>query len=157
MRMETKCLVSSKTIEAAERIFNLWDYKYGELIDCSFEYDDVSVLDVMAKVIKLVHQMESSGQKDEFVIFGKCDTDYDCTIFSIEYSGDDPMVKSLRADPEEDERRYYKFYDAEHKKIPKLLKNEYYRTFRQAIKEDLPLGGFITVGYDKWVKSILAT
>ena len=122
MRMETEYLVSAKTAEAADRIVNLWGHTYGKQDDCSFEDYDNDVFGVMEKVIKLVHQMEISGQKDEFIIVGKCDTDYDCAIFAIEYSGDEPLIKASQADPEENEGRYYQFCDAEYEEIQKLLK-----------------------------------
>ena len=105
MRMETEYLVSAKTAEAADRIVNLWGHTYGKQDDCSFEDYDNDVFGVMEKVIKLVHQMEISGQKDEFIIVGKCDTDYDCAIFAIEYSGDKPLIKASQADPEKNEGR----------------------------------------------------
>lgn len=156
MRMETEYLVSAKTAEAADRIVNLWGHTYGKQDDCSFEDYDNDVFGVMEKVIKLVHQMEISGQKDEFIIVGKCDTDYDCAIFAIEYSGDEPLIKASQADPEENEGRYYQFCDAEYEEIQKLLKRNKNRTFKQAIKDELPLGGFLSISYDEWVKSILS-
>ena len=156
MRMETEYLVSAKTAEAADRIVNLWGHTYGKQDDCSFEDYDNDVFGVMEKVIKLVHQMEISGQKDEFIIVGKCDTDYDCAIFAIEQSGDEPLIKASQADPEENEGRYYQFCDAEYEEIQKLLKRNKNRTFKQAIKDELPLGGFLSISYDEWVKSILS-
>ena len=77
-----------------------------------------------------MHQMEISGQKDEFIIVGKCDTDYDCAIFAIEYSGDEPLIKASQADLEENEARYYQFCDAEYEEIQKLLKRNKNRTFK---------------------------
>lgn len=156
MRMETEYLVSAKSAEALDRIFNQWGDTYDKEDDCSFESYDTDVFGVMEKVIKVVHQMEECGQKDEFTVVGKCDTDYDCAIFAIEYSGDEPLIKASRADPEENAGRYCQFCDAEYEEIQKLLKRNKNRTFKQAIKDELPLGGFLIISYDEWVKSILS-
>lgn len=156
MGMEAEYLVTAKTTEATDRIVNLWGHTEGKQDDCSFEDYENDVFGVMEKVIKLVHRMETSGQKDEFVIVGKYNTDYDCAIFSIEYSGGEPLIKASQADPEENEGRYYQFCDAEYEEIQKLLKRNKSRTFKQAIKDELPLGGFLNVSYDEWIKSILS-
>ena len=157
MRCETEYLVSAKSVEAIGRICDLWGYKYAEGDDdLSFEDYAVDAFDVMEKVIKLVHQMETIGQKDEFTIVGKIDTDYDCSIFSIEYAGEEPLIKAAQADPDFNEARYDTFCDAFYDEIPGLLKRNKNRTFKQAIKDELPLGGFLDVSYDEWYKSILA-
>lgn len=156
MRMENEYLVTAKSAEAIDRIIALWGHEYGKEDECTFENYGTTVYDAMESIIKVVHKMETSGQKDDFVVVGKCDTDYDVTIFSIEYSGDEPLIKASCADPEENEGRYYQFYDAEYDEIPKLLKRNKNRTFKQAIKDELPLGGFLDMSYDEWVKSILA-
>ena len=156
MRRETEYLVSANSVEEINRIAKLWGYKYGEIDDLCFDDCDVDGFDVMAKVIKLVHQMETSDQKDEFTIAGKIDTDYDCSIFLIEYAGEEPLIKAAQADPEFNEGRYYKFCDAEYDEIPDLLKRTKNRTFKQAIKAEIPLGGFLDVSYDEWKNSILS-
>ena len=56
--------------------------------------------------------METEGKKGNFRIVGIGDTDYDCTVFSIEYSGDEPLIKARAADPDENEERYYTFQEA---------------------------------------------
>ena len=52
------------------------------------------------------------------------------------------------------EARYCQFCDADYDEIPNLLKNKN-RTFKQAIKDELPLWGFLNISYEEWVKSIL--
>lgn len=156
MRMETEYLVSTKSAEALDRIFNQWGDTYDKEDDCSFENYDTDVFGVMEKVIKVVHQMEVTGQKDEFTIVGKCESDYDCAIFAIEYAGDEPLIKASQADPEENEVRYYQFCEVDYAEIPKLLKRNKNRTFKQAIKDELPLGGFLDVSYEEWYNSILS-
>ena len=155
MRMESGYLVTAKSEEAIDRIIAIWGDTYGKEDKNSFEDYANDVFDAMEKVIKLVHKMESTDQKDEFSIVGKCESDYDCIIFSIEYTGDEPFIKASQADPEENEGRYYQFCDAEYDDIATLLKRNKKRTFKQAIKDELPLGGFLNVGYDEWIQSIL--
>lgn len=154
MRMESGYLVSAKSEQAIDRIMALWGASLKE-DSCSFEDFDSDVFGAMEKVVKLVHNMETTGQKDEFTIVGKCDSDYDCIIFTIEYTGDEPQIKASQADPEENEERYYRFFEADYDEIPKLLKRNKNRTFKQAIKDDLPLGGFLDVSYDEWIETIL--
>lgn len=154
MGMESGYLVTAKSEQAINRIMAIWGISEKE-DNCSFEDFDNDVLGVMEKVAKLVHSMETTGQKDEFAIAGKCESDYDCVVFTIEYTGDEPQIKASQADPEENEARYYQFSEAEYDEIPKLLKRSKNRTFKQAIKDDLPLGGFLDVSYDEWVESIL--
>ena len=156
MRMETEYLVSAKSAEALDRIFNQWEDTYDKEDDCSFESYDTDVFGVMEKVIKVVHQMEQSGQKDEFTVVGKCESDYDCAVFAIEYAGAEPLIKASQADPEENEGQYYQFCEADYEEIPKLLKRNKNRTFKQAIKDELPLGGFLNVSYEEWYNSILS-
>lgn len=54
---------------------------------------------------------------------------------------------------------YGVLYCATYKEIPELLKKIKNRTFKQAIEDGIPLGGFLSVdgsvSYDSWVKSIL--
>lgn len=105
--------------------------------------------------MKAVHWMETEGKKGNFRIVGIDDTDYDCTVFSIEYSGDEPLIKARAADPDENEERYYTFQEAGYDDIPGLLKRNKNRTFKQAIKDDLPLGGFLDTTYEEWRDSVL--
>lgn len=157
MRMETEYLVAAKSAEAHNWIYNqLGDFFYGKEVDRPFVNYVTNVLNVMKQVIKVVHQMEVSGQKYEFTIVGKCDTDYDCVLFEIEYAGNEPLIKASQGDPDRDKKQFYQFKKANYKKIPKLLKRDNSRTFKQAIDENLPLGGFLNVSYDEWIKSILS-
>lgn len=155
MRMETEYLVSAKSEQAIDRIIAIWGDIDGKGDGCSFEDYDNDVFGVMEKVIKLVHEMESTGKKDEFSIVGKCESDYDCVLFAIEFTGSEPFIKASQADPEEDEESYCQFCDAEYDEIAELLQQNKKRTFEQAIEDDLPLGGFLDVSYDEWVASIL--
>lgn len=52
------------------------------------------------------------------------------------------MIKAVQGDPDDDEGCYYAFCEAEYFEIPNLLEDESFRTFKQAVDEDLPLGGF---------------
>ena len=154
MRMETTYWVQANSEEAIDKIIQLWGYEFERDDDFYFEEECTNVYDVMEKVIKVVREMEIDGQKENFNIVGICDTDYDCTVFTIEYSGNEPMIKASHADPD-DEDRYEKFYDTSFDEIPGLLKRNKARTFKQAIKDELPLGGFLEMSYEEWVKSIL--
>ena len=156
MRMETEYLVSAKTAQAAEKFASFFGHHYEEWEGASFEDYDTQVFDVMEKVIKLVHYMEKDGQKEDFSIVGICETDWDCTLFSIEYAGEEPLIKASLADPEEDEEKYERFSEADWDDIPKILKRNKGRTFKQAIKDELPLGGFLDVSYEEWCETILA-
>ena len=152
MRMEVEYCVSAETHDAAERLAALW----GEQADGnSFEGFENDIFSVMEHVIRAAHQMEESGQKDSFQIAGKCDTDYDCTLFMIEYSGGEPQIKAKQAEQEEDEGKYYAFQDADYDEIPKILNRNKYKTFKKAIADDMPLGGFLDEPYDEWVASII--
>ena len=157
MRMETIYLVTAETEDAIRTIASVWGYDFVEINDCSFEVEgeDPQIFQIMERVMKTVHWMETTGRKENFCIVGTGDSDYDFTIFTIEYSGDEPLIKASCADPEENEDRYAQFFDADYDDIPKLLKRNKNRNFKQAIKDELPLGGFLDMSYDEWVSSIL--
>ena len=151
MRMEVEYCVTAETHDAAERLAALW----GEQADGnSFEGFENDIFSVMEHVIRAAHQMEEGGQKDSFQIAGKCDTDYDCTLFMIEYSGGEPRIKAEYAE-QEDEEKYYAFQDSVYEEIPDVLMGEEYKTFKKAIADDMPLGGFLAEPYDEWVASII--
>lgn len=151
MRMEVEYCVTAENHEAAERLAALW----GEQADGnSFEGFENDILSVMEHVIRAAHQMEEAGKKDSFQIAGKCDTDYDCTLFMIEYSGGEPRIKAELAE-QEDEEKYYAFQDAVYEEIPDVLMGEEYKTFKKAIADDMLLGGFLDRPYDEWVASII--
>lgn len=152
MRMEVEYCVTAENHDAAERLAALW----GEQADGnSFEGFENDIISVMEHVIKTVQQMEKSGPKDGFQIAGKCDSDYDCTLFMIDYSGGEPQIKAKRADSEEDEGKYYEFQAADYDDIPDILKRNKYKSFKKAIADDMPLGGFLDKSYDEWVASII--
>ena len=155
MRMESGYLVSAKTEQAIDCIISKWEDVDEKVDETSFEGFATSVWDVMENVIKVVHAMELEGQKEDFSIVGKCETDYDCIVYSIEYNGTEPMIKASLAEPDFNEERYESFLAADYEDIPKILKRNKNRTFKQAVKDDLPLGGFLEEPYEKWYKSII--
>lgn len=155
MQMETQYLVSAKSAEAIDRIINLWKYPLDKYNNCSFEDYATDVFDIMESVIKVIYIMEKENCKEDFTVVGKCETDYDCAVFSIEYNGTEPMIKASSADPEENEGRFYAFCDAEYEDIPAMIKRNKNRTFKQAIKDDLPLGSFLNQPYESWYQSII--
>ena len=134
MRMETEYLVTAETEEAIQAIASVWGYEFAKIDGCSFEVEgeDSQIFDIMERVMKTVHWMENGGKKENFRVVGLGDTDYDATVFSIEYDG-----------------------KADYDEIPKLLKRNKNRTFKQAIKDELPLGGFLDVSYEEWRDSVL--
>lgn len=157
MRMETEYLVTAETEEAIQAIASVWGYEFAKIDGCSFEVEgeDSQIFDIMERVMKTVHWMENGGKKENFRVVGLGDTDYDATVFSIEYDGKEPLIKASCAEPEENEERYYRFLEADYDEIPKLLKRNKNRTFKQAIKDELPLGGFLDVSYEEWRDSVL--
>lgn len=144
-------LVSAKSEQIILQLVNLWrdsGCTYNDVVfnetECvySFEGFCTTVFDVMERVIRVIQQIKSSGGKEEFTIAGKCSTDYDCSPFLIDCSGNEPMIKAVQGDPDDDEGCYYAFCEADYFEIPNLLEDESFRTFKQAVDEDLPLGGF---------------
>lgn len=47
------------------------------------------------------------------------------------------------------------FNDADYDEIPKLLKQNKDRTFKQAVKDEIPLGGYLDISYEEWIAGIL--
>ena len=99
MQMESQYLVSAKSEDAIDRLFELWEDANDKYDDCSFEGFATDVFEIMESVIKVVYAMEKEDKKEEFTVVGKCATDYDCVLFMIEYTGTEPMIKSSQADP----------------------------------------------------------
>lgn len=158
MRVETEYLVSAKTEAAINRIVALWGSPYVKTNGCSFEDYDTSEIDVMSRVVKLVHQMKVSNRMDEFEIVGGCDTDYDASIFVITYSGEQPYLKIAVANAEDEEERYYQFTDRDYDEIRELLKDSESKTFEQAIEseDDEPfVGELVNMEYNEWIESII--
>lgn len=156
MQMESQYLVSTKSAEATDSLFDLWEDALDKMDDYSFEGFATDVFEIMASVIKVVYIMEKEDHKEDFTVVGKCETDCDCIVFSIEYNGTEPMIKADQADPEIDEDQYEDFCDADYEDIPELLEQSKGVTFKQAIEEDLPLGGFLDEPYDSWYQSIIS-
>ena len=156
MSMETNYCVTAENAEAIQKVATFWGEIWGEINGCSFVDFGTDVYDAMEKVIKCVHKMEASENKVNFQISGKCESDYDCIVFTIEYAGNEPFIKSSQGDPDENTARYFLFMEAEYDEIPKILKRNKNRTFKAAIKDDLPLGGYLKISYEAWVASILA-
>ena len=151
MRMESEYLVKAESSEAKERLMALWG-KSEAFDESSFQgFGNNDIFGVMARVIKAVHQMKNSGRKDSFQIVGNCDTDYDCTAFAIEYSGDEPRVKVKVVDAE-DEEEYRRLQYAGYDEITAFLEQEMFKTFREAIEEILPPGARLDM---QWVASLI--
>ena len=129
------------------------DKKQSRSRCCGFATD---VFEIMESVIKVVYAMEKEDKKEEFTVVGKCETDYDCVLFMIEYTGTEPMIKSSQADPEENEGRYFMLDGADYDEIPDILKRNKFRTFKKAIKDEIPLGGFLDEPYERWYQSIIS-
>ena len=155
MQMETSYRLTATTEQEARQIAAYWDDLSETANGCSFEDYGTDVFDVMAKVIKAIHKMEKADNKLSFSIVGKCQSDYDCVVFSIDYSGSEPLIKASQGDPDFNEARYYSFLSAEYEEIPQLLKRNKGRTFKKAIKDDLPLGGFLDCTYEEWIEKTL--
>ena len=83
MRMETIYLVTAETEDAIRTIASVWGYDFVEINDCSFEVEgeDPEIFQIMERVVKTVHWMETTGQKENFRVVGTGDSDYDFTIF----------------------------------------------------------------------------
>ena len=64
-------------------------------------------------------------------------------------------IKSSQADPSENEDRYYRFEEAYSDDIEKILKRNKSRTFKQAIKDEIPLGGYLDITYEEWYNNII--
>lgn len=156
MQMESQYLVSAKSEDAIDRLFELWEDANDKYDDCSFEGFATDVFEIMESVIKVVYAMEKEDKKEEFTVVGKCETDYDCVLFMIEYTGTEPMIKSSQADPEENEGRFFMFDGADYDEIPDILKRNKFRTFKKAIKDEIPLGGFLDEPYERWYQSIIS-
>ena len=149
------CLVTANSDQAIDKIISLWGYEYEKDDACCFEDYPSDVFEVMEKVVKIVHHMEVTGEKEEFSISGKIPSDWDCTIFTIVYDGNEPLIKSAQAEPDENEERFYMFNDANYDEIPQLLKRNKNRTFKQAVHDEIPLGGYLNVSYEEWIAGIL--
>ena len=139
------------------KIANLWG---EEILDGNyFECYDTTIWDVMENVIKVTHKMNEVGVKTSFRIIGKCASAWDCIIFTIEFDGNEPRIKSSWAEPdsydEDLNALYFEFCSAEYDDIPGLLKDNKSYTFEDAFNEEIPLGGFLDVSYDEWIESIL--
>ena len=163
MNMETTYRVYVNKEEMISKVANLWG---TEINVCNNYFEDYStdVLNVMEEVIKVTHKMDELGDKTPFSVIGKCESDYDCIVFFIEYDGEKPTIKSDIAYSSEDDCDFDDdFVDDDNDSldldnydtIRALLKDEKNYTFKEAYEEDVPLGGFLDVSYDEWVDSIL--
>lgn len=159
MRIESEYRLTAESEEAILKIATLWG-DVSETNGCTFEDYASDVIEIMEKVLRVVDKMEKTGEKFSFHITGGCESDYDCIIFAIDYSGAEPTIKSSQADPEENEGRFYQFCEvcdeADDDEILRLLKRNKNRTFKQAIKDDIPLGAFLDISYDEWVRKTLS-
>lgn len=163
MEMETNYLVTADTEEAIARIASLWGCESAEVEGCSFEVtgEEPQIISVMERVMKVVHLMEADGKRDNFRVVGFGDTDYDYSLFSIIYSGTEPLIKAHLSGPDIDEEEYDAFTDADYDEIPNLLKTDPYMTFEQAINDDnyegdYPLGGLLDMTFEEWRESVIS-
>ena len=154
MQMDTAYQVRAESEEAIEYIASLWE-DADDVEDYAFEGFCTDVFGVMEAVIKVTHKMEAAQKKENFHIVGKCESDYDCVLFSIEYQGGEPEIKAIQIAQEDDEEQYEDFVESEYDEIPDYLSEAEACTFEQAIEEDLPLGGYLDIPYSEWRDSIL--
>ena len=155
MRMDTAYQVRAESEEAIEYIASLWEDS-DDVEDCTFEGFCADVFGIMENVIKVTHKMEASQKKENFRVVGKCESDYDCVLISIEYLGSEPKIKAIQVAQEDDEEQYEDFVESEYDEIPDYLSEVEACTFEQAIEDELPLGGYLDIPYSEWRDSILS-
>ena len=109
----------------------------------------------MEETIKTIYKADKSGKKLNFVITGLQITDWDAIVFMIECIDNAVTIKASQADSSENEGRYYRFEEADSNDIEKILKRNKKRTFKQAIKDEIPLGGYLDITYDEWYNDII--
>lgn len=77
MEFATVYRISAKSEEAIGRIAAIWEnfYDYldlseedGKSFECAEDGGSTVILDLMERIIKLVHEMETSGHKDSFFV-----------------------------------------------------------------------------------------
>lgn len=146
MRDETEYRVFAKSEQTARRLMELWesgryskklweDCMYNSAIDeedrvYAFDSCCTTCFDAMAEAIRIMHQMELTGEKEEFGVVGKDDIDFGCSLFQIDCSGSEPLIRAASAscdsdygegiDPDEieeydpdDEKKFYPDDDEE--------------------------------------------
>ena len=121
----------------------------------SFECFGTEVFDAMEETIKTIYKANKADKKLSFIITGSQITDWDATVFMIECIDNAITIKSSQADSSENEERYYRFEEADSDDIERILKRNKSRTFKQAIKDDIPLGGYLNTTYEEWHNNII--
>lgn len=118
MRDETEYLVFAKSEQTARRLMELWEggrYSkklwvvgmYNSAVDgedrvYGFDNCCTTCFDAMAEAIRIMHQMELSGEKEEFGVVGKDDIDFGCSLFQIDCSGSEPLIRAASASCDSD-------------------------------------------------------
>ena len=121
----------------------------------SFECFGTTVFDAMEESIKTIYKADRNNKKLNFLITGSQITDWDATVFMIECIDNALTIKASQADSSENEDRYYRFEEADSDDIEKILKRNKNRTFKQAIKDEIPLGGYLDTTYEEWYNNII--
>ena len=121
----------------------------------SFECFGTEVFDAMEETIKTIQRADKIGQKVNFTITGSQITDWEAIVFIIECIDNVATIKASQADSSENEDRYYRFEEADSDDIEKILKRNKKRSFKQAIKDEIPLGGYLNTTYEEWHNKIV--
>jgi hypothetical protein len=180
MTGETQYMVKAKTSQATSAILSLWDDEYVLFQDEDFfACYGSTVYDTIAQVIKVTTKLKKANKTIPFVILGKHLTDYDCSIFEIQFDGKAPHIKAMRGEADCDEEKYAACMAAANEGISNLLADKKAWTFKDAIDgiedtlsdeeleayyaedsdEDLDLqdcfGGYMEMPYEEWVAEVL--
>ena len=121
----------------------------------SFECFGTTVFDAMEETIKTIYKANQIEKKLSFIVTGSQITDWDAVVFMIECIDNVVTIKSSQADSSENEDRYYRFKEADSNDIEKILKRNKNRTFKQAIKDEIALGGYLDLTYEEWYNDII--
>ena len=180
MTGETQYMVKAKTSQATSAILSLWDDEYVLFQDEDFfACYGSTVYDTIAQVISVITQLKKANKTIPFVILGKHLTDYDCSIFEIQFDGKAPHIKAMRGEADCDEEKYAACMAAANEGISNLLADKKAWTFKDAIDgiedilsdeeleayyaedsdEGLDLqdcfGGYMEMPYREWVAEVL--
>ena len=68
----------------------------------AFDSCCTTCFDAMAEAIRIMHQMELTGEKEEFGVVGKDDIDFGCSLFQIDCSGSEPLIRAASASCDSD-------------------------------------------------------
>ena len=180
MTGETQYMVKAKTAQATADLLSVWGDEYVIFQSKDFfECYGSTVYDAIAQVIKVTTKLKKANKTIPFVILGKHLTDYDCSIFEIQFDGNEPLIKAMRGEADCDEEKYAACMAAANEGISNLLADKKAWTFKDAIDgiedilsdeeleayyaedsdEGLDLqdcfGGYMEMPYEEWVAEVL--